>query len=283
MARTLAQIVAELNPTYQAQTESLQQQQQLIPQQVQSQESALNAQKDVAYEDIVSGARRRGLGFSGIPLGEQAKYAATTYAPALANLRFQGQQKAMSLQDAILGINERRDTMAQNILQQEQNREFQAAEAEKQRRAAAAASAMPSFGGFGGGQGGGGPQGGGNIARPKVEKNNNGYNFFDAYGKPINAAEYVQLYNRAGGQLSYRQLLQSMANDGDTNAKIALNYVGDDFKFGGAPAQYQGALSALGATGNYNQPNSSRTNLALGSSYKPGQFQNIDRFLGGFR
>lgn len=270
MARTLAQIVAELNPTYQAQTESLQQQQSLIPQQVQSQETAVNAQKDVAYEDIVSGARRRGLGFSGIPLGEQAKYAATTYAPALANLRFQGQQKAMSLQDAILGINERRDTLAQSILQQDQNRDFQLAEAEKERQSrAAASSAMPSFGGFSPSTAPGGQGGGASI--PKVEKTAKGYAFYDAYGKPINAAEYVQLYNKAGGQLGYRQLLQKMAADGDKNAKVALQYVGDDFRFGGAPSAAAGALSALGAAGNFNSTNPVLTSTAYRFA-QPGGF-----------
>ncbi len=34
MARTLSQIIAELNPTFQAQTKSLQSQQQLIPQEI---------------------------------------------------------------------------------------------------------------------------------------------------------------------------------------------------------------------------------------------------------
>ncbi len=244
MARTLEQIISELNPTFQPQVQSLQDQANLIPDQINSQEQGLNAKKDVAYQDIVDGARRRGLGFSGIPLGEQAKYAATDYAPALANLRQQGQQRAYSLQDAILGVNERRDTLGQQIYQQEQDRAAQ----EAARAAAAASAAYPTFG-YGSSDGGG--SAGGNPALPQITKGANGYQFTDPYGKPINAAEYVQLYNAQGGQIGYRELLSKMAADGDKNAQIALQYVGNDAKFGNAPTQYQGSLQALGASGSY--------------------------------
>ena len=136
-ARTLSQIISELNPTFQPQIQSLEARANLIPSQIASEEAGLGAKKDQAYEDIVSGARRRGLGFSGIPLGEQAKYAATDYAPALARLRQSGQERAYSLQDAILGINERRDTIGQQIYQTEQDRDAQEREAARARAAQA--------------------------------------------------------------------------------------------------------------------------------------------------
>ena len=96
---------------------------------------------------------------------------------------------------------------------------------------------------------------------PKIQTGKNAstgatsFNFTDYQGKPVNAAQYVQLYNLSNptSPLSYRQLLQQMANEGDVNAKLALNYVGDDAKFGGAPAQYRSSLEALGATGTYNK------------------------------
>lgn len=252
-ARTLDQILTELRPTYDAQTQSLQERAGLIPQQIQSEESALKAREQDYFDNtILGGARRRGLGFSGIPEGERARYGATEFLPALARLRQSGQERAMSLQDAILGINERRDTLGQQIYQQEQDREFQRQQAElnrqAQERAARAAAAIPSFGGFDGSGGGNG----GSNALPKISRTTKGgYNFTDAYGTPINAAEYVQLYNAAGGQQTYRSLLQRMANDGDANARVALNYVGDDFKFGNAPSNIAGALKALGASGSY--------------------------------
>jgi len=226
--RTLAQIVAELNPTYQAQTQSLQAQQQLIPQEIASQETALNAQKDVAYEDIVSGARRRGIGFSGIPLGEQAKYAATQYAPALAGLRQQGQQKAMSLQDAILGINERRDTLGQQIYQQETDRAFQASEAEKNRRAQAAASraasASPSM-----------YQPQAQTAAARVVQSKPGsFAFYDAGNRPITAAVYAQQSGQELGDILYK-----MGSAGDIQARDIYNQLS---QVANQPEVYQRAL-----------------------------------------
>jgi len=272
MARTLEQIISELNPTFQPQVQSLQDRANLIPDQIASQEQGLNAKKDVAYQDIVDGARRRGVGFSGIPLGEQAKYAATDYAPALANLRQQGQQQAYSLQDAILGINERRDTLGQQIYQQEQDRAFQ----EQQAAAARAAAASPTFGY--GSSGSGGASAGGGAPLPQISRTaNGGYNFTDAYGKPINAAEYVQLYNAQGGQIGYRELLSKMAADGDKNAQVALQYVGNDAQFGNAPSQYQGALSALGASGSY--AGAPSTHTTSGTS-KPSTFANGKSLIG---
>ena len=151
-ARTLQQIITELKPTYAAQAKSLQEQANLIPQQIETEEQALNAKKDQAFRDILSGARRRGLGFSGIPLAEQAQYASTEFAPALARLRDAGHERALSLQQAILGINERRDTLARQIYQQEQDRAFQAEQARLAREAqersaarAAAAAAQPTM------------------------------------------------------------------------------------------------------------------------------------------
>lgn len=230
MARTLDQIIAELNPTYQAQTDSLQKQQSLIPQQIASQESALNAQKDVAYNDIVNGARQRGVGFSGIPLGEQAKYNATNYAPALAGLRQQGQQQAMSLQDAILGINQRRDTQAQNIYQTEQDRAFQAQQAELNRKAAASDQFNPSL-----------YQPQAQTAQPRiVQKGPGSFNFFDAGGQPITAYQYSLRTNQPigdvltnlyqNGDAGAGQLLATLApyaRDGEASLQSAIKQLRD--------------------------------------------------------
>lgn len=235
MARTLDQIIAELNPTFQPQVQSLQAQQQLIPQEIQSQETALNAQKDVAYSDIVDQARRRGVGFSGIPLGEQAKYAATQYAPALAGLRQQGQQKAMSLQDAILGINERRDTLGQQIYQTETDRAFQAQQAEANRRAqaAAAAASRPTLGGLG--------SGGGSAPAPKAivgrvdQVSPGNFRFYDAGNKTVTAGTYARNNN-----LDIRDVLYDLGQGGDRAAAGYYNLlrtIPND--------QYKGVLTQL--------------------------------------
>ena len=227
-ARTLSQIIAELNPTFKPQIQSIRTQQGLIPGEIQAQETALNAKKDVAYEDIVSGARRRGMGFSGVPLGEQAKYAATEYAPALAGLRQQGQQKALSLQDAINQINERRDTLGQSIYQQEKDREFQSREAAlardaqlKAARAAAASSFSPSFSPPTA-PGSGGTDSFGNV----IQRKNKGFNFTDNNGRAVSAAIYARANN-----IPFRSLLERMAKLGDTGAKKALGFVGNDFGY----------------------------------------------------
>lgn len=253
--RTLDQIVAELRPTYDPQVKSLQERAGLIPQQIQAEEQGLNAKKDVAFGDILDGARRRGLGFAGIPLAEQARYTSTDYLPALARLRQSGQERAQSLQDAILGINERRDTMAQQIRQGEVQRDYDAQQNELNRRAqraaSASASASPTLGDLarllGGGDGG---------ARPQMQRRKDGgFNFTDPYGTPINAAEYVQLQNSMGNRITYRNLLQQMATSGDKGARTALNYVGDDFRFNpNAPQNLIGLFRAIGADGSFSKP-----------------------------
>lgn len=120
--RTLEQILGELSSSYDPQVQALRQRQSLIPQQIESEEKGLKAQQEQSFQDIMGGARRRGLGFSGIPLEEQARYTSTQFLPALARLRQSGQEQALSLEDAILGINERRNTLAQQLRDQEVSR-----------------------------------------------------------------------------------------------------------------------------------------------------------------
>lgn len=121
-ARSLDQILAELGSVYDPQVNSIRQRQALIPQQIADEERGLGARQEQAFGDILGGARRRGLGFSGIPLGEQAKYTSTEYLPALARLRQSGREQAMSLEDAILGIQERRRNSAVEQQRYEQQR-----------------------------------------------------------------------------------------------------------------------------------------------------------------
>jgi len=164
--RSLDQIMSELSSTYDPQIQQVEARKALIPGQIQAEEQGLGAKQEQAFGDILGGARRRGLGFSGIPLGEQAKYTATEYLPALARLRQSGREQEMSLQDAILGINERRDTLAQQLRQQElqqaeQARQFnenlnlqrqQFEESKRQAARSAAGGFSPSFGAAGGAQ-----------------------------------------------------------------------------------------------------------------------------------
>lgn len=139
--RTLESVLASLNSVYSPQIDSIRQRQSLIPQQVESEERGLEARQTQAFDDILGGARRRGLGFAGIPLAEQARYTSTEFLPAIARLRQGAREQAMSLEDAILGINERRNAQGQSIYESERNfAEQQRQFNEAQRRAAASAA-----------------------------------------------------------------------------------------------------------------------------------------------
>jgi len=264
--RTLEQIVSELNTVYQPQIANIEAQRALIPQQTEANIKAAESAQTKAYEDILTGARRRGLGFSGIPLGEQAQYASNVFAPAVLSARATGQSQALSLQDAINQIYERQRTQAEGI------RQYDTSFAENQRQAnLAAASARSQFSPSYNTPKQDESTSTTNTYLPKINKSNQGFQFTDAYGTPINAAQYTQLYQAQGGGLSYRQLLQQMANAKDANAQIALNYVGDDFKFGNAPESVKSALEAVGATGNYMTPQQTK-NAAY---YKPRSASNV--------
>lgn len=147
---TLDQVIASLGSVYQPQIDAVYQQQAALPAQFQAQEQGLNAQKDAAFGDIVNGARSRGLGFSGIPLADQAKYTATNYLPALANLKTAQTQQSSGLADTINKINENRFNQANNIWQYQTSLDENKRQFDAQQRASAANSFSPTYGGGGG-------------------------------------------------------------------------------------------------------------------------------------
>lgn len=224
--RTLQQVLGELDSTYQPQIDTLRQRQTALPGQLQADEQGLAAKQESAFGDIVNGARRRGLGFSGIPLGEQAKYSATEYMPALARLRQSGHEQALSLEDAINGVYERRNTMGQQIYQNEQNqfeqrRQFDANLAlQKQQMAAQQAAAGGGFS----------PSLGMPANNPRSatasQRADKGFNFTGPNGQAISAAAYA-----AVNGIPFRTLLAQMAKAGDKGAQQALGFVGDDFGY----------------------------------------------------
>lgn len=227
--RSLQQVLSELDSVYTPQIDSLRQRQAAIPGQIQAEEQGLQAKQESAFGDILNGARRRGMGFSGIPLGEQAKYSATEYMPALARMRQGAREQAMSLEDAILGINERRNTQGQGIYQfeqqaAEQKRQFDAQLAES-RRAAAQASAdarwqPTNFGDWN-------SDGSQDAFKMREQREDGGFNFRDPdTGRPMSAAQYAVKV-----QKPFRQILQDMANMGDQGAKRALGFIGNDFGY----------------------------------------------------
>lgn len=162
-ARTFDQIYAALGAGYDGSANLLNQKMNLLPGQADAEISGLDAKLKEANVGILDGARRRGLGFSGIPVAEQARYAATDYAPAVAKVRDNARTQAMSLQEALLGLDRDRRVQAEGIYNNELTRDLQERQFAAQMAEAAAARAAAGGGGgysFGGGAdlGGGQPQ-----------------------------------------------------------------------------------------------------------------------------
>lgn len=102
--RTLEQILSEYSSIYQPSIEYLRQRQAQAPQQATADIAAAEAAQTKAYEDILTGARRRGLGFAGIPLGEQAQYASQVFAPAVLAARQKATETGQGLESSILAL-----------------------------------------------------------------------------------------------------------------------------------------------------------------------------------
>lgn len=242
--------MTELGPSYGNSESIINSRLNAIPGQIDQGIAQADAKLGQANTNILNSARRRGTGvaFGGIPLAEQAQYAATEYAPAIANLRSTGLNNELSLQESLASLNRDKRAQAQSIYDTDQSRDFQERQFQESIRQfneqqaasnrAAAASAY-SFGGASGDQTAAAP------GAARVDRNaKGGFNFFDGTGKAINAAQYSQLTGRG-----YREVLSQLAKEGDKNAQIALQYVGNDGKFANAPSTAQAALNALGATG----------------------------------
>ena len=209
-----------------------------LPGQAEAEVAGLDAKLQGANANILAGARRRGLGFSGIPVAEQAQYAASEYAPAVARTREGARNQAMSLQEALLGLDREKRTQAEGIYNNEIQRDLQERQFQEQIRQfneelalkkAEAARAAAGGGGYGFGGldslGGGGGTGGAGSAK-MVAKQGGGFAFTDANGRPISAAAYAAMK-----KVPFRQLLSTMASQGDRGARVALGFVGNDFGY----------------------------------------------------
>lgn len=212
MARTLDQIIAEIGSPYQSQINTLQERAASLPEQIKAEEAGLAAKQNEAFGNILSGARQRGLGFSGIPLGEQARYTATEYLPSLARLRQSGREQAMSLQDAIANVQIQRNQYAQTLRQAELDREQQQAQFERElaaRRAAQAAQTADLSKYFAQQN---------MAAQPSYTANNGSFAFFGADRTPITAAQYASQTGQELGDILYQ-----MGQAGDRTAAQVYN------------------------------------------------------------
>lgn len=135
MATTLEQVMAELNPYYAGSEGLLNKQLSALPAQGEAEISGLDAKLQRANSNILDSARSRGLGFSGIPIAEQAEYAATDYAPAVARVK-QGQESSrVGILESLNSLGRDKRSQAQSIFDTSEQRRLQqeaAAEARRQ-------------------------------------------------------------------------------------------------------------------------------------------------------
>ena len=234
MARSLESIIQEIDPGYSGSRSLIQQQQSALSGETESQLAGLQAQAQQSHTDILDGARRRGLGFGGIPIAEQVKYDSTQFKPAVASLYANQNNRRMTLEESLnaLGRDQRNSALnlrESEVAREEQQRQFnenmafqreQMAAQERQARAAQAAAASAGAGAYLGG-GDVAPQGGGSAGgkAPSYGRNSSGgFWFKDASGKPIGAYTYSQM---AG--VDYNTIVRKMASAGDTGADKYLS------------------------------------------------------------
>lgn len=273
----LAQEYANLASVYDPQRALIQQQISALPQQYEGQKSALEQAKINAFRNIGEAAQTRGTFFSGFRPQEMARYTGEKYLPALANLGTQQQQATFNLQKALADVELAQRQVATTNLQNVLNREQQQRQFEQQLALARASAA---------GSGGGSPtfdlgglinamQGGGQPTAstgPSFTKtaSGKGYNFFDVGGKPISAIQFAQQSGRGG---DIKNFLQSLADGGDANARIAIQYADSNFR--NVPVQYKNALQALGiGSASYVSPQ---------PTPRPGAFTPAIRGIGSFK
>lgn len=147
MPRALESIMKELNSVYNPQRDIYNKQINALPGQQEAQMKGLQSAKEDAFNQIVTGANRRGVAFGGIPLEEQQSYLGSSYLPAVANLKNRFIQQKGSLQEALAELAGRQRAEARDIYDREYARELEQQRLEEARRAAARASS----GGGGGG------------------------------------------------------------------------------------------------------------------------------------
>jgi hypothetical protein len=151
VAQSLQDIIQSLDAGYAPSRQLINQQIDALPAQEQAQQAGLDATQKNAFDQITNGARDRGIGFSGIPLGEQAQYTASTYLPAVANLKTGMAGQKTSLLDALNQSGLAEQNAALGIQQNQQQMDFQREQAAAAQRASAASSQQLAslFGGGG--------------------------------------------------------------------------------------------------------------------------------------
>ncbi len=229
MARALQDILTELDSVYNPQRQSAQGIYQRGLEDTNPMESAdlagLEQAKKDSFDQITTGANRRGMFFSGVPLKEQAQYVGQNFLPGVANLknRYAGIRGNLyqTLAQTLGNIDVEKNKYGRDIYNTEVAQDLERERAAAASRASSGGSAgfSPSFGGF----------------------------------------TAVQGAQDSG--LTLRQQWQNEASAGDWNAQVALNYAGDDGRYDGKvnSVDEDNILKSMGITGNYYPPSTVAT------------------------
>jgi hypothetical protein len=215
VAQNLDDIIRELDAGYAPSRQLINQRIDVLPAQGEAEIAGLNATKDQAFNDITAGARDRGMGFSGIPLAEQAQYTASSFLPAVAKVRQSQNDVRTSLLDALNNTNLDQRKTAMTLRESQLNRDLEREKEEAARRAASQSS--DAFKKIFEQQN----QGQSSLSLPGATLKNpklggkGGYAF--TFGsKPISAVGFAQVNN-----LEPADIIYTMASNGDAVAAQA--------------------------------------------------------------
>jgi hypothetical protein len=232
MAKAFDQIYQELGSVYDPSVSLIQQQIDSLPASTDAAIAQADAKKNQAFIDITNSARSRGMGFSGIPLSEQATYASTEYAPAIANLKSNAASQKLGLLDSITSLNRDRTSNANTMYNtgvsqdlaerqfQEGIRQYNASLAASKAAAASGGSAADYLALLQGASGTAGPSSStpaGSYGFKNGSNGSGGFYFTDASGNSISAAKYSKLTGT-----DMLTLINKMAQAGDAGAKSVL-------------------------------------------------------------
>ena len=236
LARSLDAIIQELDAGYNPSRQLINQKLAALPGQAQSEISGLQATQANAFNDIVANARDRGLGFSGIPIAEQAKYTSSSFLPAVARVKQSQNEAQTSLTDALNQTNLEQRKTAMSLRESEMNRDEQQRQFNEQlaaqRRAAAASRASSA------GYSGGYVSGSAGAPQPAAQqRQGGGFNFADASGRSVSAAKFAQLTGKPIGEVLF-----TMGKSGDRYAQQLYNTLKNDPFFGKGNAGYDARI-----------------------------------------
>lgn len=202
------QIFDSLNSAYNPQRDVIKAEITNNPKQFDPERQATEQAKKNAFRDIDLSANRKGILFSGFSPEQQMQYTGTTYLPKMADIERRQNQRRLSLEEALTGIDQAQSKAAMSTLKDILDREEKERQAELDRQNRLRA-AYASRSGYASSRTSNPAKGYGLKQKP----NNAGYSFYGPNGRPLSMAQYAE----ATG-VSMMDLLRQSASQYDQNA-----------------------------------------------------------------